>query len=90
MRIESVHAGLRRRRIKDELRLSILLQHGVVMTDDNGSVGIPVRSDAEAEQSEVDAKRKDRGAKDADNQAQKDFSKPLPEFRRSRRHEARL
>lgn len=90
MRIERVHAGLGRRRIKNELCLSILLQHGVVMADYNGTIGIAVRSDTEPEQSKVDSKSQDRGAEDEENQTQKDFPNPLPEFRRSQRHEARL
>ncbi len=39
---QRVHASLRPRRIKNELRLSILLQHGIVMIHGHRSVRVPV------------------------------------------------
>ena len=90
MRIECIHACLRRGRIENELSLSALLLHRVVMAHHDGSVGIAVGCQAQPEQTEIDAERKDGCSEDKHNQAEKDLPQPLPELCRCHRHEARL
>jgi len=55
-----VHAGLRSRRVENELRLPVLLQHGVRMAHYDRAIGIPVGSSPQAEQTEVDHVREGR------------------------------
>ena len=85
-----MHAGLRRRRIKDELRFPVLLLHGVGMTHHDRAVGIAVSGHSQAEQTEVDSECQNRRPQHADNRTHKDSSEPLPEFARCQHHEARL
>ena len=90
MWIECIHACLRRGRIKNELGLSVLLLHRVVVAHDDGSVGIAFGCQVQPEQTEIDAERKDRCSEDKQNQAEKDLPQPLPKLCRGHRHEARL
>jgi len=88
MRKQRVHASLRRRRVEDELRLSILLLHGVVMTHHDRAIRIALSSHPQTEQAEVDSERHNGRAQHEDNRAQKDSPEPLPEFGSCQRHGA--
>lgn len=90
MWVKRVHTSLRRGRIKDELRLPVLLRDRIVVCHYDRSVGIPIRSDAQPEQTQINCKREDGRTEDKQKQAEKYLSKPLPEFRRCERHRRRL
>jgi len=90
MRKEGIHTGLGRGRIEDELRLPILLLHGIGTTHDDRAVGFAVRSHPQAEQAEVNSERQNTRSQYTDNRTHKDSLEPLPEFGRCQRHEARL
>lgn len=90
MWVKGVHAVLRSGRVKDELCLSILLRDRVVVSHYHRPVWIPIRSQAQPEQTQIDYKREDGCSENKQKQAEKYLSKPLPEFRRCERHRRRL
>ncbi len=91
MRKQSVHAGLSLWWIEDELRFSVLLQHGVVMIYDHRAVGVPIGRGADPKNSVVKPKRESRYGGNAQNYGKKDSSQPHSEVGgRCRRHAARL
>ena len=58
MRKQSIHTSLSLRRVENELGLSILLEHGVVMIHRHRSVRIPVGCSSDPENRIVHAIRK--------------------------------
>jgi hypothetical protein len=90
MWVKSVQASLRSGRVKDELRLSVLLRDRIVVRHYDRSVWIPIRSHAQPEQTQINYKREDGRTENKQKQAEKYLSKPLPEFRRCERHRRRL
>jgi len=86
MGVNRVHASLRCGRVKDELRLSVLLRNRIVASHDDRSVWIPIRSHSQPEQTQINDKREDGRSQQEQKQAQKYSSKSLPEFRRCERH----
>jgi hypothetical protein len=87
---EGVHAGLRARRVEDELRLPILLQDGVVMSDDYRTVRIPIRDHAQAEQTKINCKRQKARPENREDCAQKNLPQSISEIGHSLVHDARL
>jgi hypothetical protein len=90
MWVKRIHAGLRSGRIKDELRLSVLLRDCIVVSHYDRSVWIPIHSHAQPEQTQINYKCEDGSSENKQKQAEKYLSKPLPEFRRCERHRRRL
>ena len=90
MWIERVYAGLWRGRVKDELRLSVLLSDRVVVGHDNRSVWVAIRTDAQPEQAQINYKRDGARSGGKQEQAEKYLPQPFPEFCRGERHSGRL
>jgi hypothetical protein len=91
MRKQGVHAGLSLRRIEDELCLSVLLQHGVVMVDRHRSVRIPAGGRADPKNCVIQPVRESGGPDHHKNCANENLSQPHSQVRdRGLSHEARL
>jgi len=91
MRKQGVHAGLHLRRVEDELCLSVLLQHRVVMMDRNRPVRIPASRRADPKNRVVDAIRHDRHPNHGKNYGDEHSPQPHSQVRdRGLSHEARL
>ena len=91
MREQCVDAGFRLGRIEDELSFPVLLQYGVVMVDDHGSVGVAVQGHANVEDGEIHAKRQYRCGQNAQKCGSESSPQPLPEIGdRGLIHEAEL
>ena len=88
---QSVDAGFGLGRIEDELSFPILLQDSVVMVHDDGTVGVPVPGQANAENGEIHAKREYRCGQNAQKRGSENSQQPLPEIGdRGLIHEAEL
>jgi hypothetical protein len=88
---ESVHAAFIRWWFEDELRLSVLLQNGVVVADGHRAVGIPIGGGSYAEDRKVHGKRHDGCAQEGDEGHHKNAAQSLSKVRlRPLSHDARL
>ena len=87
------YAGVRKERmntsfrcwgIEDELCLSILLQHGIVAGDDDGSVRIPIHGKAHAKHRKVHAKDQQRCRQNEEDYREEDAPEAVSQI--GRRH----
>jgi len=91
MREQGVHAGLRLRRIEDELGLAILEQDRIVMIHGHRSVRISIRGDADAEDGEVEAEGQDCRRQEGEKHGQEKSPEAFSQIRgRNLGHDARL
>ena len=90
VRKKRIHAGFGRRRVEDELCLAVLLQDGVIMTDDYRSVRIAMGKNSQPEQTQIHDKCQDCETEDKQNGTQEDPPYSISQIERSVHHEARL
>lgn len=90
MRKQRVHAHLRSRRVKNELRFPVLLQNRVVMTDHNRAIRTAIPRDTQSKQPQIHAEGQDRRSKTSEKNSEQDSSKPYPKRQRRQCHDARL
>jgi hypothetical protein len=87
----SIHAGLRSRRIEDELRLPVLLQDGVIVVDHDRSIRISVRRNADTKNGEICSECQKGRPQQNQQRGEEDPPEPIPEIpSRGLGHEARL
>ncbi len=91
MRKQGVHASLRLWRVEDELGLSILLKHGVVMIHRHRAVSIPIGGRPDAKDGVVQPIRQEYRSEHGKNCRDEKSSEPRSQARdRCRRHRAKL
>src|SRR5579862_2765189 len=91
MRKERMDAGIRLRRVEDELCLTVLLQNGVIVIHGDRSVRVSVGCSPYAENDEVEAKGDGGEGNDRQQRPQEHVSQPVAQrWGRSGGHEPRL
>ncbi len=90
VREEGVHAGLRGRRVKDKLSLSILLQHRVRVAHYDRTIGVAIGGEAQTKHSKINGEGQHGRAQSEEQDAKKDPPQPLSQFGSGQRNEAKL
>ena len=91
MRKQGVNAGLSLRRIEDELRLPVFLEHGVIVVHGHRSIRIPANCRVDPKHRVIDAIRHGRRANHQENYGDEHSPQPHSQVRGRRlSHEARL
>ncbi len=91
MRKERIDTDLVLRWLKNELRLPILLQHGVIVLDRHRSEGIVIRRYPYAKNAEINGEGEDGAAHDENHGPEKQFPQTITQIRfLAFGHEAKL
>ena len=80
VREQSVHAGFRLWRIKDELRLAALLEDRVVVIYRNRPIRVAVGRRSDSEDDEIHAEGEDRHPQKGEQRSNEDSSELFPEI----------